>query len=68
MFLFLFYSTVFCVTVSSLSFFFSKKKKKIAKPIYLLIVGETFSSHLSSMSQRFPRPTRQTCQEVPALG
>lgn len=66
-FLFLFYSTVFCVTVSSPSFFFSKKKK-IAKPIYLLIVGETFSSHLSSMSQRFPRPTKQTCQEVPALG
>lgn len=69
LFLFPFYSSVsvllFCFTVSALSFFFSKKN---TKPFYLLIIAETFSSHLSSMSQRFPPPMKQTCQEVPALG
>lgn len=43
-------------------------KKKNAKLFYLLIIAETFSSHLSSMGQRVPPPMKQTCQEVPAFG
>ena len=39
-FLFLFYSTVFCVTVSSLSFFFSKKKKKKLQSQFICLLLE----------------------------